>query len=142
MGFLVTTTASVWPLQWKPWESACCSTSANRLFVTDNVFSRPALTIRISIGQTTLRKPRRKFLRMPFRFCWRTRRKFTIERWAPDSISYYADTPTEASFAYPVEFRSSWRQHYLDSWALDHGAMAPWSDIPRWALARAFCRSA
>src|SRR5437016_7292968 len=44
MGCLVTTTASVWPLQWKPWESACCSTSANRLFVTDNVFSWPALT--------------------------------------------------------------------------------------------------
>jgi hypothetical protein len=117
----------------------CCSTSANRLFVMDNVFSWPALTIRISIGQTTLRKPRRKFLQMPFRFCWRTRRKFTIERCAPDSISCYADTPTEVSFAYPVEFRSSWRRRYLDSWALDHGDMAPWSDIPRWALAPAFC---
>jgi predicted MPP superfamily phosphohydrolase len=52
-----------------------------------------------------------------------------------------SDTPTEASFAYPAEFPSSWRQHYLDSWARDHGAMAPWSGIPRWALAPAFCRS-
>src|SRR4030095_15618346 len=123
MGCLVTTTASVWPLQWKPWESACCSMSANRSFAADNVFSWQALTIRISIGQTTLRKPGRKFLQMPFRFCWRTRRKFTIERGAQDSISCYADTPTEASFAYPVEFRSSWRQHYLDPWAPDPGAM-------------------
>ena len=40
-------------------------------------------------------------------------------------ISCYADTPTEVSFAYPAEFRSSWRPHYLDSWAPDHGAMAP-----------------
>src|SRR5450432_2659945 len=139
MGCLVTTTASVWLLQWRPWESAYCSTSANRLFVTNNVFSWPALTIPISIGQTTLRKPRRKFLQRPFRSCWRIRRKCTIERRAPDSISCYADTPTEVSFAYQVEFRSSWRQHYLDPWAPDPGAMTPWLDIPRLALARAFC---
>ena len=37
MEYSATTTASIWRLQWKPWKSACCSTSANRLFETESV---------------------------------------------------------------------------------------------------------
>jgi hypothetical protein len=41
------------------------------------------------------------------------------------------------SFAFLVEFRSSWRRACLERWALAHGIMLAWPVTPQWGLERA-----
>jgi len=82
-------------------------------------------------GPRTSRKRHFEFLKMPFRFYYRIRRKFTVARRVRDLMSCSAGIRMAVSYAYPVAYRSSWKRDCLEQWAPAPGVTLTWLVTPR-----------